>query len=99
MYMYDTVRIKQKGIDGEERTGQQQDVEVALVERLDQLVRATERLGERELHLVVEVAAVALEARVLLLVEYDQDVARLDARRLVPCAHAQAHAIALMHPY
>ena len=97
--MYDTVRIKQKGIDGEERTGQQQDVEVALVERLDQLVRATERLGERELHLVVEVAAVALEARVLLLVEYDQDVARLDARRLVPCAHAQAHAIALMHPY
>ena len=93
--MYGTVRIKEKGIGGEERTGQQQHVEVALVERLDQLVHATERLGECELHLVVEVGAVALEARVLLLVEYDKDVARLDAWRLVTCAHA----IALSYPY
>ena len=57
-----------------------------LVEGLDGRPEAAQRLRQREVHLHGEVAAVALEGRVLLLLQLDDDVALLLAGVVVALA-------------
>jgi hypothetical protein len=74
------------------------DAQLAVVERLEAQHGARERLDERHAHRRLEVVAVALKVGVRTRLEHDDNVARLDAGRLVGLARerdllARLHAL------